>query len=107
MTMTQTTQDQLGAAVHQNRPMSKDGQLERMFSRLFRGLVYPQIWEDVAQGRRSGPDCPDGLHPRKDGGTPPGSNAGPASVTAVDLSPAHVALGRLKIAAAQHLSQAE
>ncbi|MEL6520690.1 MAG: BtaA family protein [Pseudomonadota bacterium] len=108
--MTQTTQDQLGAAVHQNRPMSKDGQLERMFSRLFRGLVYPQIWEDpVVDMAALEIGSQDHVVCLASGGCNMMSylTAGPASVTAVDLSPAHVALGRLKIAAAQHLSQAE
>ena len=37
---------QLGAAVHQNSALNATGLLERMFSRMFEGLVYPQIWED-------------------------------------------------------------
>ena len=36
----------LGAAVHRHRPLSRAGLLERLFTTAFRGLVYPQIWED-------------------------------------------------------------
>lgn len=103
--MTSSVQAQLDAAVLQNGDRTT-GWLERLFSRLFLGLVYPQIWEDPEVDMEA-------LHIR------PGDNlvciasggcnmmsyltAGPASVTAVDLSPAHVALGRLKLAAAQAL----
>ena len=40
--------DRLGAAVQgrANSALSKEGLLERLFTFLFRGLVYPQIWED-------------------------------------------------------------
>ena len=33
-------------AVGQNRAFSLAGLGERVFARLFKGLVYPQIWED-------------------------------------------------------------
>ena len=36
----------VGHAVHRNRMLSFEGVLERIFSLAFRGLVYPQIWED-------------------------------------------------------------
>lgn len=102
--------DQLGSAVHQNTPLSSTGLLERLFSRLFHGLVYPQIWEDPLVDMAAldlGPG--DNLICIASGGCNMMSylTAGPRSVTAVDLSPAHVALGRLKLAAAQHLSQAQ
>ncbi|MBM7067466.1 DUF3419 family protein [Actibacterium sp. 188UL27-1] len=110
MTTTQSTEERLGAAVHQNTALSKDGMLERAFSRLFRGLVYAQIWEDPVVDMAAlqiGPQ--DNVVCIASGGCNMMSylTARPSSVTAVDLSPAHVALGRLKIAAAQHLSQAE
>ena len=40
-----TVQARLDAAVLQQTDATT-GQLERLFSRLFLGLVYPQIWED-------------------------------------------------------------
>ena len=33
-------------AVYRNRALSKAGVSERLFTLLFSGLVYPQIWED-------------------------------------------------------------
>jgi S-adenosylmethionine-diacylglycerol 3-amino-3-carboxypropyl transferase len=36
----------LKEAVRRNRTFSREGLLERLFERLFRGLVYTQIWED-------------------------------------------------------------
>ncbi len=100
---------QLGAAVLQNPALNKTGALERVFARLFEGLVYPQIWEDPVADMQAL-----ALQPGEDvfciasGGCNAMSylTAQPASVTAVDLSPAHVALVRLKVVAAQHLDQA-
>jgi Protein of unknown function (DUF3419) len=42
------TATRLAAAVHRNRMLSREGVLERIFTLAFRGLVYPQIWEDPA-----------------------------------------------------------
>ena len=36
----------LKQAVRRHRTLSREGLLERLFERLFRGLVYTQIWED-------------------------------------------------------------
>lgn len=36
----------LAAAVHRNDALSSEGMLESLFTLLFNGLVYPQIWED-------------------------------------------------------------
>lgn len=108
MAGTQTAQvdTQLGSAVHQSAALSATGQLERLFSRLFRGLVYAQIWEDPiadmeALNIREGED----IVCIGSGGCNVMSylTARPGSITAVDLSPAHVALIRLKLAAARHL----
>lgn len=98
--------EQLGAAVHQNAPLSRTGLLERVFSRLFHGLVYAQIWEDpVADMEALQIQPTDHMVCIASGGCNVMSylTARPAAITAVDLSPAHVALLRLKIAAAQHL----
>ena len=40
-------------AVHRNRPLSREGLSERLFTLAFGGLVYPQIWEDPG-GRSRG-----------------------------------------------------
>ena len=36
----------LTKAVRRHHGLSREGILERLFERLFRGLVYTQIWED-------------------------------------------------------------
>jgi len=85
-----------------------EGMLERSFSRLFLGLVYPQIWEDpVVDMAALGLGPGDALVCIASGGCNMMSylTAGPASLMAVDLSPAHVALCRLKLTAAQRLDQ--
>lgn len=96
----------IGDAVYQNRALSLDTAMDRAFARLFEGLVYPQIWEDpVADMAALALTQKDHIVCIASGGCNMMSylTARPASVTAVDLSPWHVALGRLKLAAAQHL----
>jgi len=110
MTDTADVTRQLGAAVHQNPVLSTTGLLERLFSRLFEGLVYPQIWEDPVVDMQALAIQPgEHLFCIASGGCNVMSYlaAQPGSITAVDLSPAHVALGRLKLVAAQHLTQAQ
>jgi S-adenosylmethionine-diacylglycerol 3-amino-3-carboxypropyl transferase len=97
---------QLRHAVHQNKAASRAGLLERCFTFAFKSLVYPQIWEDPAvdmQALALGPDS------RVVTIASGGCNvlayltADPKEITAVDLNRAHVALTRIKVAAAQHL----
>ncbi|GAA0778268.1 DUF3419 family protein [Roseibium denhamense] len=93
-------------AVHRSDATSREGMLERLFTFAFKGLVYPQIWEDPDVDMKA-------LRLTKDsrmvtiasGGCNVMSylTANPAEITAVDLNRAHVALGRLKLAAAKHL----
>lgn len=105
-----TVARRLGDAVHQNRALSKEGMLERVFSFAFRGLVYPQIWEDPVVDMAAL-----AIEPHHDMVCIASGScnvlsylvANPRSITAVDLSPAHVALGRLKLAAARHLPDHE
>ncbi|NCN83772.1 MAG: DUF3419 family protein [Sphingomonadales bacterium] len=95
----------LNDAILQNRT-SKAGLLERVFALAFRGLVYPQIWEDPVADMEA-------LDIRTDhhivtiasGGCNALSylRANPAKITAVDLNAAHIALNRLKSVAAQRL----
>ena len=80
--------------------------LDNAFAFAFRGLVYAQIWEDPQVDMEAldlGPDS------RMVAIASGGCNvlsylvANPAAITALDLNTAHVALGKLKIASAQHL----
>ena len=95
----------LNDAILQNRA-SRAGLLERAFALLFRGLVYPQIWEDPVvdmEALEIGP----GHHvvTIASGGCNALSylRADPEKITAVDLNAAHIALNRLKSLAAQRL----
>lgn len=93
-------------AVHRHEHLSKEGLLERAFTFAFRGLVYAQIWEDPEidmEALAITPDCH--VVTIASGGCNALSylTADPARITAVDLNTAHIALGKLKIAAARHL----
>src|SRR5260370_39263421 len=93
----------LKQAVRRHRTLSREGLLERLFERLFRGLVYTQIWEDPEidlEALALRPDCH--VVAIASGGCNVLSylTGDPARVTALDLSPAHVALNRLKLVAA-------
>ena len=108
MVETSSVGAQLGAAVHQNAPLSRTGLLERLFARLFEGLVYAQIWEDPVADMQAldlGPE--DDMVCIASGGCNVMSYlvAGPRSIAAVDLSPALVALLKLKLAAARTLPE--
>jgi S-adenosylmethionine-diacylglycerol 3-amino-3-carboxypropyl transferase len=96
----------LKQAVRRHKVMSREGMLEKLFERLFRGLVYAQIWEDPEidlEAMALTPDCH--VVAIASGGCNILSylTADPARITAVDLSQAHVALNRLKLTAAQRL----
>ncbi len=96
----------VGAAVHRNRLLSKAGLTERAFTFAFSSLVYPQIWEDPVVDMEAMEIEP---HHRLITIASGGCNAlsylaaNPAEIIAVDLNTAHVALNRMKIAAARHL----
>ncbi len=80
--------------------------LELLFTWAFRNLVYPQIWEDPQVDMEALAITPDSHVVAIASG---GCNvlsyllADPRSITAVDLNVAHVALNRLKLAAARRL----
>jgi S-adenosylmethionine-diacylglycerol 3-amino-3-carboxypropyl transferase len=85
---------------------SRRGALERLFARLFEGLVYAQIWEDPEVDLAAlGLGPTDRVVAIASGGCNVMSylTAGPERVLAVDLNPAHLALLELKLAAARHL----
>lgn len=93
-------------AVHRHDHLSKEGLLERAFTFAFRGLVYAQIWEDPEVDMEAlaiTPDCH--IVTIASGGCNVLSylTANPAKITAVDLNTAHIALNKLKRAAAIHL----
>ena len=96
----------LSAAVHRHRPLSRAGALERLFTMAFRGLVYPQIWEDPVvdlKALKLGPQ--DRVLAIASGGCNVLSylTADPAEIVAVDLNGAHIALGKLKQCALRYL----
>ena len=89
-----------------NRTLSVQGVLEYLFTLAFKGLVYPQIWEDPAVDMEAlaiTPQCR--VVTIASGGCNVMSYliADPAHITAVDLSLAHVALNRLKLTAVRRL----
>ncbi|WP_245419433.1 DUF3419 family protein [Phyllobacterium salinisoli] len=98
--------EKLNRAVRQNSLFSKAGVSERLFAHVFKGLVYPQIWEDpevdmaaleIGPGHRIVTIASGGCNALSY------LTADPASVEAVDLNQAHVAFNRLKLAALAHL----
>ncbi|MGE3245555.1 MAG: DUF3419 family protein [Beijerinckiaceae bacterium] len=100
------TADHLRAAVHQNKTLSRKGILERAFTLAFRNLVYPQIWEDPDIDMEALQIKPtDHIAAIASGGCNILSylTANPARITGVDLNDAHIALNRMKLAAAMHL----
>ena len=96
----------LKQAVYQHKALSKAGFSERLFTLLFSGLVYPQIWEDPAVDMKA---MQLGEGHRVITIASGGCNVlayltrSPAAIDAVDLNSAHVALNRLKLAALKHL----
>jgi S-adenosylmethionine-diacylglycerol 3-amino-3-carboxypropyl transferase len=96
----------VGKAVKQNRTLSRDGMLELLFAWAFKGLVYPQIWEDPDVDMKAlaiTPECH--IVAIASGGCNILSYliADPARITAVDVNRTHVALNRLKLTALRHL----
>jgi S-adenosylmethionine-diacylglycerol 3-amino-3-carboxypropyl transferase len=93
----------LKRAVHRSKPVSQEGLLERVFTLAFRGLVYPQIWEDpVVDMEAMALGSDHHVIAIASGGCNVLSylTASPRGITAVDVNRAHVALTKLKIAGA-------
>lgn len=100
------TQRNVERAMVHNAATTREGLRERMFAFLFSGLVYPQIWEDPvvdAEALALRPD--DHVVAIASGGCNVMSYLlwGPARITALDLNANHVALLKLKLAAARVL----
>ena len=100
----------LERAAHQRPATTKRGALERLFTLMFQGFVYNQIWED--------PDVDlDALelqpHHRMITIASGGCNvlnylaADPAQIVAIDLNANHIALTRLKLSALKNLPSYE
>jgi len=96
----------LERAAHQRPANTKRGVLERLFTLMFQGFVYNQIWEDPDVDLEALDLKP---HHRLLTIASGGCNvlnylaAEPAKIIAVDLNPNHVALTRLKLAALKNL----
>ena len=109
-TMKRTSAHLLDNAVHRSHPLTLEGLRERLFTFAFRGLVYPQIWEDpVVDLEALRLKSSDRIVTIASGGCNVLSylTADPARVTAIDLNAAHVALNRLKVCALKHVADYE
>jgi S-adenosylmethionine-diacylglycerol 3-amino-3-carboxypropyl transferase len=105
-TLPARSSSRIDAAVHRYRPITPDGVLERLFTLAFKGLVYPQIWEDpVVDLKALAPDGNARLITIASGGCNVLSYlvGDPKEIVAVDLNRAHIALTKLKLAAARYL----
>lgn len=96
----------LRQAVHRHKVTSRAGMSERVFTALFSGLVYPQIWEDPLidmEAMKLQPD--EHIVAIMSGGCNILSYVSqvPVRISGVDLNPAHVALNKLKRCAAERL----
>jgi len=105
-TQRRQSRDRLHQAIRQDKVFSASGLSQRLFAGVFKGLVYPQIWEDpdvdmaaleIAPGHRIVAIASGGCNALSY------LMADPARVETVDLNTAHVAFNRLKLAALKHL----
>jgi S-adenosylmethionine-diacylglycerol 3-amino-3-carboxypropyl transferase len=100
----------LERAAHTRPATTKRGALERLFTMMFKGFVYNQIWEDPDVDMEALALKPHHTLITIASG---GCNvlnylaADPARIIAVDLNPNHVALTRLKLAALANLPSYE
>ena len=106
LSATAGTRAKLKTAVHQHKAASGAGLSERLFTWLFSGLVYSQIWEDPEVDLRALELKPGArLVCIGSGGCNAFSylTADPSHVEVVDLNKHHVQLMRLKQAGLRHL----
>ncbi|HEX5280990.1 MAG TPA: DUF3419 family protein [Micropepsaceae bacterium] len=100
----------LNRAAHQRPAATKRGALERLFTLMFQGFVYNQVWEDpVVDLEALRLNSSHRLITIASGGCNVLNylTADPARVIAVDLNPNHVALTRLKLQALEYLPDYE
>src|ERR1700709_1997988 len=96
----------LDKAAHQKPANTKRGALERLFTLMFQGFVYNQIWEDPAVDLEALAIKPEHrLLTIASGGCNVMNYlaANPAKIIAVDLNPNHIALTKLKLAALKNM----
>jgi len=96
----------LDKAAHQKPANTKRGALERLFTLMFQGFVYNQIWEDPAVDLSALAITPEHrLLTIASGGCNVMNYlaADPAKIIAVDLNPNHIALTKLKLAALKNM----
>ena len=100
----------LKRAAHQRPANTRRGVLERLFTLMFQGFVYNQIWEDPDVDLKALALQP---HHRVITIASGGCNvlnylaADPAKIIAVDLNPNHIALTKLKLSALENLPSHE
>lgn len=104
------TKDLLNSAVNNSSMFSRKGFLDRLFTKWFDRLVYPQIWEDPEVDIQA-------LQLNQDSRIFTISSGGcnalnyltvkPNAITVVDLNEAHIALINLKKTALKHLPDHE
>jgi len=100
----------LERAAHQRPANTRRGALERLFTLMFQGFVYNQIWEDPDVDLEALQLKP---HHRLITIASGGCNvlnylaADPAKIVAVDLNTNHIALTRLKLSALENLPSYE
>jgi len=95
----------LHKAAHQKPASTKRGALERLFTLMFQGFVYNQIWEDpVVDLAALDLKAQHRVITIASGGCNVLNYmaADPAKIVAVDLNPNHIALTKLKLSALEH-----
>ena len=100
----------LERAAHQRPAASRRGALERLFTQMFQGFVYNQIWEDPGvdlDALALGPQHR--VLTIASGGCNALNylSANPKEIVALDLNPNHIALTKLKLAALKSLPDHE
>lgn len=107
---TSDTRELLSSAVNNTTFFSRKGFLDRLFTKWFDRLVYPQIWEDPRVDIEA---LQLNEHSRIFTISSGGCNVlnyltiNPQAIEVVDLNEAHVALLKLKLAAVHHLPSQE
>ena len=101
-----STKSMLKDAVHSNKLISRKGMLERLFTMMFQGFVYPQIWEDPELDLEAMEiDETSRIMTISSGGCNILNylSENPRQIDAIDLNQSHVAMAKLKFAALKHL----